>query len=282
MTAFTPTDQEAIILNQTWEMIDDMVNFELFEKFDRVDDTNLIFRTSSHQRLFNILLGDFLSQPRKWGGNPMIFDLPDAPRTAREADRTNLFYVRHVCDAPKLGSSPEALREKVNSLADWLSARALVKDVWLPSIEVKLDIQIERIIFIKICGNIGKHNLVRLENNVAKICDILAKHGHPIDAASGYLVLGDFYDWFHRHVFAYHASTIAEHLNEIRWAIFHYLEPEYQRSHRQIDEVAYEYNYPAASRHPFGKSMYWDLMNRVRARPYFPRFTVTNSLKKRY
>ena len=146
-------------------MIDDMVNFELFEKFDRFDDINLTLRTSSHQRLFNVLLGDFLSQPRKWGGNPMVFDLPSAPHTGPETDRTNLFYIRRIC----------------------------------------------------------KHNLVRLENNVGKICDILGKHGHPIDEARGYLVLSDFYDWFHRDIFAYHASTIAEHLNEIRWAIFHTL-----------------------------------------------------------
>jgi hypothetical protein len=282
MPAFTTTDQEAIILSQTWEMIDDMVNFELFEKFDRFDDINLTFRTSSHQRLFNVLLGDFLSQPRKWGGNPMVFDLPNAPHTGPETDRTNLFYIRRICDAPNLGSRPDSLREKVSAFADWLDAKALVRDVWLPSIDVKLDLQIERIVFIKICGNIGKHNLVRLENNVGKICDILGKHGHPIDEARGYLVLSDFYDWFHRDIFAYHASTIAEHLNEIRWAIFHYLEPEFERSHRQINEIAYKYDYPRACDHPFGKNMYWDLMDRVRARPYFPRFAVTSSLKKRY
>lgn len=49
----------------------------------------------------------------------------------------------------------------------------------------------------------------------------------PDEAA---LALEDFYRWFHDDILNYHASTIAEFLNNIRWGIYEYLQPEFQRS----------------------------------------------------
>jgi hypothetical protein len=72
------------------------------------------------------------------------------------------------------------------------------------------DVKVPRITFIKICSDIGKHNFARLQGNVRKICRILKENGHPIDEGRGYLVLPEFYEWFHTHLFSYHASTIAE------------------------------------------------------------------------
>jgi hypothetical protein len=72
---FAPIEQEAILLNAVWSMIDEMVNYELFVKNTRVHDTNLMFNTSTHTRLFNILLGDFLAVPRGWRTAPPPFGL---------------------------------------------------------------------------------------------------------------------------------------------------------------------------------------------------------------
>lgn len=33
---------------------------------------------------------------------------------------------------------------------------------------------------------------------------------------------------------------------------------------------------------PIAQAVYWDLMNMTRSKPFFPRFTVTEWLKKRY
>ena len=33
---------------------------------------------------------------------------------------------------------------------------------------------------------------------------------------------------------------------------------------------------------PLARTMYWDLMNMARAKPYFPRFSVTQSLKGQF
>ena len=59
MTMFNETEQEAIILNAMWAMIDDMVNYEMFVKTERTTDVVLMFSTSTHMRLFNVLLVDF-------------------------------------------------------------------------------------------------------------------------------------------------------------------------------------------------------------------------------
>ena len=140
-----------------------------------------------------------------------------------------------------------------------------------------------RITFLKVCGDIGKHNFARLEGNVKKVCRILANNGHSIDEGKGYLVLPEFYEWFHTHLLSYHASTIAEFLNNLRWGIFHYLEPEFVRSFEQIEpEPSYRYKFPPECTQPLPQAMYWELMNMVRTGLYFPQFTVTPSLKKQF
>jgi hypothetical protein len=102
----------------------------------------------------------------------------------------------------------------------------------------------------------------------------------------GYAVLPEFWEWFHTHLFAYHASTIAEFLNNIRLGIFEYLEPEYQRAYHVTGYVTgaaiYGFHIPADMTAPIARTMYWDLMNSVRGRPSCPRFTVTKSLKQQF
>ena len=59
---FTKTEQEAIVLNAVWAMIDDMVNFAIFMPLDgRTQNTNLMPQRSDTLRLFHVLLGEFLS-----------------------------------------------------------------------------------------------------------------------------------------------------------------------------------------------------------------------------
>ncbi len=94
----------------------------------------------------------------------------------------------------------------------------------------------------------------------------------------------EFYERFHADILNYHGSTIAEFLNEIRWGIYEYLLPEFRRSStpRGGDPPRDEYLYPEGVGTELGKALYWDLMNRVRAAPYFPPFQVTRYLKLRY
>ena len=282
-TGFTKTEQEVIVLKAIWEQINEMVNYEMFVKLNRTNDVELRFNTMTHQRLFNILLVDFLSEPRTWP-----FGLNKPPSRASKSERSQLFHLKQICGDPKLNPvGSDILRLPLEAFMRWLEAEFCIDDVWLPSIEVKTNIRLKRIEFIKICGNISKHNFTRLSMNVGEICDILKANGIPLEEDQGYLVIPEFYDWFHRHIFSYHSSAIAEFLNNIRWGIYEYLRPEFVRSHTTYTKddpalIAYRFKYPPDCTRTVAQSMYWDLMNAVRSEPWIPRFEVTRYLKMRY
>ena len=144
VTTFNKTEQEVIILNAIWGMIDDMVNFEMFVKTEQTTDLVLMFSTSTHMRLFNVLLVDFLSQPQpqpRQGGS-LPFDLPQPRSNGRQTDLTHLFYLRQVCAAPKLGSDASVIAGPLEGFSDWLETEAVVEKVrfqdWPPSIRENL------------------------------------------------------------------------------------------------------------------------------------------------
>lgn len=221
MTQFTKIEQEIVALNAVWQLIDEMVNFEIFEELSGNQVSNLFFSSSSHARLFNILLVDFLSVPQLNSKNSQRpFGLTGPTQDSRATDHTYLLYLRQICDAPQMNNDTSALQSIVAEFSEWLEQDCTIKKVWFPSIDTEIDLAIPRITLLKICGDIGKHNFSRLQVNVKKIHKILKQHGKTIDEADGYLVLHEFYEWFHHTVFMYHSSTISEFLNELRWEIF--------------------------------------------------------------
>ena len=251
------------------------------------EPTNLTFQTEQHSRLFLILLGDFLSEARVFKGEPVPLGLKKAPSNARPTDRTFLFHLRQVCAGPKLGSNTTALRKGVETFADWLEGDFVKPGVNLCAIDVVADVRIKRYRYIKMCGDIAKHNLARLSANVAHLRRLLGACGHNVSEQQAYLAVEGFFERFGEDVFIYHSSQIAEFLNNIRWAIFEYLEPEYQRSwHRRENAThglgRYGYEIPAEINEPVAKAMYWEVMNKVRTRPWVQRFIVSSSLKQRY
>jgi hypothetical protein len=280
-------EQECIILNSVWEMIDGMVNWGMFVKHEHTEPTNMMFETSQHSRLFAILLGDFLSQLRAFKGQSIPFDLPAAPSNARPSDLTFLYYLRQVCTRPHLAPGASDLSSRIEAFATWLEGDFVTKGVNLGAIGVVADLRIHRYRYIKICGDIAKHNLARLQTNVRHIGDLLEASGHPVSEQQAYLAVADFFEWFHTDIFIYHSSHIAEFLNNIRWAIFDYLRPEFLRSWHRKEGYSesfpwYGYHYPNNCNEPVARAMYWDLMNRVRAQPYMFRFIVSDSFKSRY
>ena len=285
--SFTRTEQESIVLNAVMQMAADMVNFEMFvrwEPWDVTRETNLMFNTQTHARLFNVLLGDFLSVPNPRRGEQRPFGLAGpAQPPARLTDGTYLLYLREIVSNPQLGKNTSELAAVVEEFGHWLEGQAHVSKVWFPSVNIEADLDIVRMNFLKLCADGAKHNFSRLEGNVREIGKIMAAHGHRIADCDLYLMLPEFYDWFHRDIFIYHSSTIAEFLNRIRWAIYRYLQPEFSRSFERCDpSPMYRVNYPADCIEPIARSMYWGLMNMVRNAPYFPEFRVTQFLKMRY
>lgn len=167
------TEREAIILNSAWEMIDGMVNWAVFVKTDRADPSNLMFQTSGHARLFVILLGDFLSEIRAFKGEPIPLGLKPAPSNARPSDMTFLFHLRQVCADPKFGADTAGLSAAVEAFASWLEGEFTATGVNLHSIDVVADLRVARYRYIKMCGDMAKHNLARLATNVGHLRKLL-------------------------------------------------------------------------------------------------------------
>jgi hypothetical protein len=280
-------EQECIILNSVWEMIDGMVNWAMFVKHDRTTPTNMMFETSQHRRLFIILFGDFLSQLRAFKGEPIPLGLNAAPSNARPSDLTFLYYLRQICGKPHFAPEAKALSVHVEAFAAWLEGEFVTAGVNLHAIDVVADIRVCRYRYIKICGDIAKHNLARLATNVRHIRALLVASGHAVSEQEAYLAVENFFEWFHDDIFIYHSSQIAEFLNNIRWAIYDYLRPEFARSWHLTERATpdfpiYAYRYPDGCTEPVARAMYWDVMNRVRAKPWVHRFVVSESFKRRY
>jgi hypothetical protein len=283
--ALSKLEQEAVILNAVWDAIDGIANQGVFVKMQRLYDTNVIFEESTHAALCNILLGDFLAQPQARDNQPLPFDLPRPPSSARRSDLTYLFYLRQICDDPKLGTDPSELRSRVDAFGEWLEDVSVIKDVWFGSISLKTDITIPRIDYLRICADIAKHNFARLQHNVRKIRRILEENGSTISESNGFLAIPDFFEWFHDDLFIYHSSAIAEFLNNIRWSIYRYLRPEFERAYRR-DETNlsfpnYSFDVPAGFNDQLARTMYWDVMNRMRSRPCMPEFTISDAFKQK-
>lgn len=276
-TKMNKLEQEVIVLKAVWDLIHDLVNCQIF---DFASDTQLTFRTDLAQRLFNIHLADFLSTPK-----PGVFGLKGPPNnSSQKSDYTFLFYLSNICKNPRLGSDGEAIEKPVRLFAEWLEADHVFEKVWFPSIEVETDIRIKRLEFLKICGNCAKHNFARLERDVRKIERILTENGIEIGQGKDYLVLPEFFKFFHDDILNYHGTAIAEFLNNIRWGIYEYLRQEFKRAFKKDDPNSIEYKYkpPPECTNPLAQAMYGDLMNAVWREPCFPRFKTSKWLKMRY
>jgi hypothetical protein len=279
-SSYTEIEKEVIILKAVWELINEMVNNEMFMSTTEARDVSLSPRTMTHQRLFNVLLVDFLST-----FDATAFDLTKPPDGSPRSDKTYLYYLRRIAERPQLNphgagfiSSPtEAFRQ-------WLEGECFIEKVWFPSIGVESDLHVKRIKFLCICGNIAKHSFTALSRISKDIAAILKDNGVVLNREQRYLVIQEFHEWFHDNVLGYHISAIAEFLNNIRWGIYEYLRPEFVRSFSrdQHHPLKCGFRFPVGVSRDLAKVMYWDLMNAVRSEPYVPRFEVTKYLKMRY
>lgn len=269
---FNDTEEEVIFLKAITELIDSMVNYEIIDLLGNDPDSEIRFKSMTHQKYFNIILLDFLSCPDK---------------KVLGEQQSYLGALQSICQSPNFNKndSIKGLTVSTKKFVDWLDQEPQIEKIWLPSIELQTNLSIKRIEFIKICGNISKHNFSRLSGVANELIKIFERNGITIKSEDALLILDEFYTWFHTNILAYHSSTIAEFLNNIRWGIHEYLQPEFQQSivyegtkHPRM----YHYTYPEKINNAFAKNYYWDLMNEVRSEPYMRKFQVTRYLKMRY
>jgi len=268
---FTNVEKEVIFLKAITELIDSMVNYEVLILLGDDPHSEVCFRTMTHQKYFTIILLDFLSRSDK--------KVLDEKQSYLEA-------VRAICQLPNFNknNSIKNLIISTQEFIDWLEQEVQV-EIWLPSINTETTLSIKRIEFIKICGNISKHNFSRLSGVANKLIGIFKKNAINISFEDALLILDDFYKKFHFDILNYHGSTIAEFLNNIRWGIYEYLQPEFYQSivyESTEHPKKYHYTYPKGINNGFAKSCYWDLMDEVRSEPYMNKFQVTRYLKMRY
>lgn len=262
-------EEEVVFLKAINELVDSMVNFELMTLHGNDPETEVRFKTSTHQRFFNIALRDFLS---KTGDKAPV----------KQNSYLGALWAISAHPGFDIDESVSELRSATCRFHDWLSQKVTV-DVWLPAINTQTPIQISRQTFLEMCGDVAKHNILRLDRVAKRLQRTLEASGHVVDLEGALLALADFYERFHADVFNYHSGTIAEFLNNIRWGIYEYLQPEFRRSIvPEGGNPKYRYTYPKEVTHEFAKQCYWDLMNDVRAAPYVRRFEVTKWLKLRY
>ncbi len=269
----TSIEKEVVYLLATKQLIDEMVNFEVLSVLGENPDAEIRFKSSTHQKLFNILLVDLLSCcDMKILGEQQPF----------------LRALGAICKTPNFNrnNSIHNLSTATREFRTWLDTKITVDKIWLPSIDLETRLSLKRVDFIKICGNLSKHSFTRLSGVVHQIRRIFNENNIPLDQEQSLAVLPDFYEWFHRDLFNYHSSAIAEFLNNIRLGIHDYLRPEFSRSIKYLESNGifqpYEYTYPEGIQNEFARLCYWDLMNEIRATPYMRRFQVNKYLKLRY
>lgn len=267
---FTEIEREVIYLKAINESIDSIVNYEIFELSKGDNGAQAIFKTSVHRRFFNIILVDFLSKPVKefLGKRYSCLDA-----------------LSEVCEKPNFNqhNSIKSLNCAVRAFKKWLEHEINVK-IWLASINLEAKLKVQRQEFIKICGDISKHNFSRLSRRANDLKNILFKSGVELSDEDGLLIIDDFYERFHIDIFTYHGSYIVEQLNNIRWGVQEYLLPEFKGSivYKNGSPPKYSYTYPNCINTKFVKNCYWALMNEVRATPYVKRFKTNEIFRLRY
>jgi hypothetical protein len=263
-------EQEVIILKAAKELIDSMVNFEMMSLLGSDPNSNILFNSPTHQRFFNIILLDFLSCTDKKG--PI-------------KQTSYLGGLREIVNNPCFdeNNSVHNLKVATQEFKDWLEQDVEV-DIWLPSIDKETKLKIKRFDFLKMTGNISKHNYLRAIGVAEKLKEILSRGGITADINEALLILAEFYERFHTDILNYHSSTIAEFLNNIGWGIYDYLQPEFNKSivREGGNPPKYRYTYPKDIKSKYAKACYWELMNEVRSKPYMRKFKVTKWLKLRY
>jgi hypothetical protein len=266
---YSGIEQEVIILKAVTELIDSMVNFALLDLLGDDPDSEIVFKDYTHQRFFNIILVDFLSCTDKKG--PI-------------KQTSYLGGLREIVDNPCFNenNSVHNLKVATKDFKDWLEQEVEV-DIWLPSIDTNTKLKISRFDFLKMTGDISKHNYLRAVGVAEELKEILQKSGITVDINEALLALAEFYERF-QEILGYHSSTIAEFLNNIRWGIYDYLQPEFKKSivREGGDPPKYHYTYPKGIKTKFAKECYWESMNEVRIKPYMRKFKVTKWLKLRY
>jgi len=263
-------ETEVILLKAVYDHIGEMVNFSTVEIQTWEDDKIVVFKDANAEKLFYILLSDFLSKTDSTGPIPQVSFLQG---------------LSNICEKPQLSSagSEQELKRAVEDFRSWLNTQKEI-DIWMSSISSQLTLKLSWADAARMSGDVSKHNYLRAIGVAKRLQSILADSGRSVSLDEALLSLPDFYERFHGDILIYLSSHICEFLNNIRWGIYTYLLPEYVTSCHRTDEnpAGYSFRVPPEIHSSYARGCYWDLMNYVRSKPYMERFTVPHIFKTHY
>jgi hypothetical protein len=258
-------ETEAIVLHLALEGIDSMVNHSILSISDNLNDVIVMFNSRSDCIYFFILLNDFLCPAsEEFIGTRFEF----------------LEYIEKLSKDHHLGTKEKAVKlaSTAKQLRHWFDEVALIEKTWMPSIDVECDLQIKRRHIVKVCGNISKHHLGRLDDIASQVRRILKVSGAEISKMESFRALDDIQEKFLDDVLTYRATRIVTLLNTLRWDLHEYLWSCYLRAARRkpLDWdptlIVTVYEYPKEIRDKFARNHFWELMQRTGRGPIFPRF----------
>ncbi|MBN2722230.1 MAG: hypothetical protein JXQ77_05375 [Campylobacterales bacterium] len=270
---YTETEKEVIGLCVSLEAAGDMANHALLE-MRRVeqcpDEAEVYFKTHIHQQLFLIRLLDFVSEN---SNGQLTGHKGSCLSLLKQASKSRKFDIE---------GSVKSLSKAVEELEAWLNYKRRIK-LWLPTLDLKAEIEVSRLDFLFIAANHSKHNLSRLSGVTSRIKNLLSKNGYSVDVEHIPLALDDFQEHLNGNYFIYYGTLLCELINNLIWGVHLYLHPQYLKSYVFTNEVSflrYEYVYPDDVVSQVPRQWFWRLMNNVRSNPYIERFRGAHYLKE--
>ncbi|TDE10773.1 hypothetical protein [Dyadobacter psychrotolerans] len=268
----SPIELEILYLTSCVASINEMVNNMIFELQDCDDGSHVvILKTEINQKYFNIHLVDLLTMPPGDGRPNSIEGLSSSLRK------------------PLLNRKVSKLRKVLNEAVTWLDTdvnftiRGKTRKLWFPTVQQNFTPKITRREAIVICGNISKHNHLVLSRNVKKIQDIFLRSDIKITSEEGFELIPEFYAQFHDDIFNYQVTKIVELLNNIRWEIYHYVKPFFEKNSLQKEQGRRaHYVVPQGITDQLIKHLFYDLLNSGAPTPSVERFKTWKWVKKRY
>ncbi len=261
-------ENEVIILRAVKDHINELVNYSLMDIHGVDPESMIMFNDMNHRKLFFILLVDFLSKTDDRG---------PIQQTAF------LGALASICDNPQfsINNSEASLKIVVKNFRNWLKEEKEI-EIWMPSIGQELKISVSRIDYLKMSGDVSKHNYLRAIGVVIRLQTILEKAGVEVDLETALLALPDFYERFHDDILIYLSSHVCEFLNNIRWGIYEYLQPEFKNNYHKTEEniVSHSFNVPDSIKSSYARDCYLNLMNETRSRPFMRKFIASETLKE--
>lgn len=265
-----PMERDVILLHSATESLDSVLNLFLIGLSSKTEIANAYFHTQAHQTLFYIYLVDILSV------ESIFFS---------EKKHTTLSMLSSLLSRNTIiHGDTTTLKSTIIDFENWLNTSVSI-DAWLATISTQANLNITRLEFIKICGNISKHNTANLTNISKRISTILTRSGVSHNDLDRFTVIEDFENIFSYNIMEYHSTTIIYMLNNIRWELHSLLKVILDTSleyYIENDTRKWRYRIPHQITNSYAINCFWGLMNRTKQGPYIRKFSVDPVFMKRY